>query len=247
MRARRYAFTTLVFALAATSPAAFAQQTCDGYFTASQSLGPLLTKTYTAMSPKNLETLKVLLPELETAVNALPAQEVKPEVCGGNHINAYTAYQNAQLNFQRARGVDIGFPANFPIVKQPELNHSGIAYTTGWIKYELKDFTGALAAFEKGLLMFPHNPELQTEKLATLTELKRYADVVAYTEAVIANSYTLSDETRAKVWQARAVGFIGMKDNKAADEALTVSIRYYNTEDARTLQSSVRAALGTLN
>lgn len=247
MRARHYAFTTHVFAAAVAAPTSIAQQTCDGYFTASQALGPVLTKAYTAMSPKNLETLKTLLPELEKALNALPAQEVKPEVCGGNHINAYTAYQNAQLNFQRARGVDIGFPANLPIVKQPDLNHSGVAYATGWIRYELKDYTGALAAFEKGLLMFPHNTELQTEKLATLTELKRYADVIAYSETVIADSYTLSDETRAKVWQARAVGLIGMKDNKAADEALTVAIRYYNTEEARTLQSSVRAALGTSN
>ncbi|HPN04517.1 MAG TPA: hypothetical protein PK050_01825 [Hyphomonadaceae bacterium] len=247
MRARHYAFTTLVFAVAVTAPAAFAQQTCDAYFTKSQALEPLLNKAYAAMSPKNLETLKVLLPELESALNALPAQEVKSEVCGGNHINAYTAHQNAELNFQRARGVDIGFASNLPIVKQPELNQAGTAYVTGWIKYELKDFTGALAAFEKGLAMFPHNPDLQTEKLATLLELKRYADVVAYSDKVISESYILNDEQRAKIWQARAVGFVGTSDNKAADEALTVSIRYSNIEATRTLQSQVRAALGTPN
>lgn len=229
MRARHYAFTTLVLATAAAAPAAFAQQSCDGYFTTSQSLGPVLTKAYTAMSPKNLEVLKTLLPELESALNALPAQEVKAEVCGGNHINAYTMHQNAELNFQRARGADIGFPANLPIVKQPDLNQSGIAYTTGWIKYELRDFAGALAAFEKGLAMFPHNPELQSEKLATLVELKRFADAVAYSDKVISESFTLSDQNRAKVWQARAVGLIGTNDNKGADEALTVSLRYYDT------------------
>ena len=95
--------------------------------------------------------------------------------------------------------------------------------------------------------MFPHNPDLQTEKLATLLELKRYADVVAYSDKVISESYILNDEQRAKIWQARAVGFVGTSDNKAADEALTVSIRYSNIEATRTLQSQVRAALGTPN
>jgi tetratricopeptide (TPR) repeat protein len=247
MRARNYAFTALVFAAVVAAPTALAQQTCDAYFTKSQALEPLLTKAYAAMSPKNLETLKALLPELESALNSLPAQEVKPEVCGGNHINAYTTHQNAELNFQRARGVDIGFASNLPIVKQPDLNHAGAAYVTGWIKYELKDFTGALAAFEKGLAMFPHNPELQTEKLATLSELKRFADVVAYSDKVISESYILNDDHRAKMWQARAVGFIGMNNNKAADEALTVSIRYANIEATRNLQNQVRAALGTAN
>jgi tetratricopeptide (TPR) repeat protein len=247
MRAHHYVFTTLVFALAAAAPAAIAQETCDGYFTKSQTMGPLLTKAYTAMSPKNLETLKSLLPELETALTALPAKEIVPEVCGGNHINAYTAYQNAQLNFLRGRGVDIGFAANLPIVKQPELNHSGIAYTTGWIKYELGDFAGALVAFDKGLAMFPHSPELQNEKLATLVQLKRYADVATYSEKVLAESYTLTDENRAKVWQARAVGFMGAKDNKAADEALTVATRYADTNETRALQKQLRDSMATRN
>ncbi|RYY96514.1 MAG: hypothetical protein EON61_21300 [Alphaproteobacteria bacterium] len=247
MRARGYAFTTLVFALAAAAPTATAQETCDGYFTRSQTMGPLLTKAYTAMSPTNLETMKTLLPELEAMLNALPAKEIAPEVCGGNHINAYTPYQHAQLGFLRARNVDIGFPANLPIVKQPELNHSGVAYTTGWIKYELGDFAGALAAFDKGLAMFPHNPELQNEKLATLLQLKRYAEVTAYSEKVLADSYTLTDLNRAKVWQARAVAFMGAKDNKAADEALTVAVRYADTEETRALQKQLRDSMGTQN
>lgn len=247
MRACHYAFTSLVLALAAAAPAAIAQGSCDGYFTTSQTMGPLLTKAYAAMNPKNLETLKGLLPDLEKTLNAMPAKEIVPEVCGGNHINAYTTYQNAQLNFLRARGVDIGFPANLPIVKQPELNHAGIAYATGWIKYELGDFVNALAAFDKGLVMFPHSPELQNEKLATLMQLKRYDDVVSYSEKVIADSYALTDENRAKVWQARAVGFMGAKNNKAADEALTVALRYADTEDTRKLQKQLRDSMATPN
>ncbi len=246
MRARHYAISTLVFALAAAAPIASAQ-TCDAYFTKSQSLGPLLTKAYAAMSPANIETMKTLLPELESALNALPAQEVKAEVCGGNHINAYTVYQNAELNFQRARGVDIGFPKDFPIVKQPELNQSSIAYATGWMRYELGDFSSALAAFEKGLVMFPHNAELQNEKLATLTQLKRYSDIIAYSEKILADSHAMSDENRAKVWQARAVGFMGTNDNKLADESLNVSLRYLDNADTRALQKRVREALGTPN
>jgi len=247
MRAYGYAFTTLVFALALAAPSASAQETCDGYFTKSQTMQALLTKAYAAMNPANVETMKKLLPELESTLNTLPAKEVAPEVCGGNHINAYTAHQNAQLGFLRARNVDIDFPANLPIVKQPELNHSGIAYATGWMKYELADFAGALAAFDKGLAMFPHNPELQNEKLATLLQLKRYADAVAYSEKVLAESYTLTDENRAKIWKARAVGFMGAQDNKAADEALTVTSRYADTEETRALQKQVRASMGTQN
>ncbi|RYG32272.1 MAG: hypothetical protein EON93_11540 [Burkholderiales bacterium] len=247
MRARGYAFTTLVFALAAAAPSAIAQETCDGYFTRSQTMGPLLTKAYAAMSPANLETLKQLLPELDSALTTLPAKEVAPEVCGGNHINAYTPHQHAQLSFLRARNVDIGFPTNLPIVKQPELNHSGIAYATGWIKYELGDFAGALAAFDKGLAMFPHNADLQNEKLATLVQLKRYADVSAYSEKVLADSYTLTDENRAKVWQARAVGMMGAKDNKGADEALTVAMRYADREETRALQKQLRDSMSTPN
>jgi len=67
MRARNYAFTALVFAAVVAAPTALAQQTCDTYFTKSQALEPLLTKAYAAMSPKKLETLKALLPELESA------------------------------------------------------------------------------------------------------------------------------------------------------------------------------------
>lgn len=247
MRARLYAFTTLVFALAAAAPTALAQDSCDAHFTRSQAMGPLLTQAYAAMNPKNLETLKTLLPELEKTLSALPAKEIVAEACNGNHINAYTTYQQAQLNFLRDRGVDIGFPANFPIVKQPELNQAGAAYTTGWIKYELGDFAGALAAFDKGLVMFPHNPELQNEKLATLMQLKRFADVISYSEKVISASYLLSDENRGKIWQARAVAFMGMKDYKAADEALTVASRYANTEETRNLQKQVRDAMKTQN
>ena len=43
--------------------------------------------------------------------------EVKAEVCNGNHINAYTVHQYLELSMLRAKDVNIGFPADLPIVQ----------------------------------------------------------------------------------------------------------------------------------
>ncbi|MEQ1609484.1 MAG: hypothetical protein ABL956_11040 [Hyphomonadaceae bacterium] len=102
-------------AIACVAPAT-AQDTCNGHFTRSQGLGALVGDAYAAMKSKDPEEMSRLLPLLEAAF-ALSASEVKPEICDGNHINAYTRYQNSELNFLRLRSVDIEFPANLPILK----------------------------------------------------------------------------------------------------------------------------------
>lgn len=98
VRARCYVFAYLVMAIACVAPAT-AQDTCNGHFTRSQGLGALVGDAYAAMSSKDPEEMKRLLPLLEAAFATLSASEVKPEICDGNHINAYTRYQNSELNF----------------------------------------------------------------------------------------------------------------------------------------------------
>jgi tetratricopeptide (TPR) repeat protein len=240
MRIRHYAFAILITTGCAAP--AFAQ-TCDAYFTKSQSMKDVITGAYAAMGDGNLEAQKKALPSLEAALNTLPAVEIKPEVCNGTHINAYTAYQSAELGFLRGRGVDIGFPANLPIVKQPELNHRALAYAVGWIKYELSDFAGALTAFEKGLAMYPHDPDLQNEYLATLLQLNRNADVISYSERVLANGFDLSDGNRAKIYKARGVAQFAVKDLKSADDSMTVALRYQYEDDTSAIQKQIQAAM----
>lgn len=53
--------------------------------------------------------------------------------------------------------------------------------------------------------MFPHDPDLQNEYLATLLQLNRPAHVVSDTERVLANGFNMSDASRAKVYKARGV------------------------------------------
>lgn len=242
VRLRRYAFPGLGMAIAFVAPAA-AQDSCNGYFTRSQSLGTLVGDAYAAMSDKDMEAMKRLLPSLEAAFAPISATEVKPEVCDDNHINAYTSYQNSELNFLRSRSVDIGFPVNLPIVKQPDLNQRPLAYAVGWIKYELSDFAGALTAFEKGLAMFPHDAELQNEYLATLLQLKRYSDIIAYTDQVLATAHDSNDETRAKIYNVRGIGLFWTNQLKAADESLGVSLKYFMNDDVTALQKQVQAAM----
>jgi len=97
MRSRCYAFAILVMAGCAAS--AFAQQTCDAYFAKSLSIKDLISDAYAAMEDGNLNAQKKVLPSLEPMLNTLPAAEVKPEVCNGAHINAYTTYRSAELGF----------------------------------------------------------------------------------------------------------------------------------------------------
>lgn len=225
---------------------AFAQ-TCDARFTKSQSMKDAVSEAFTAIRDRNQEAQKKILPSIEAVFNTLAATEVKAEVCNGNHINAYTIYQAAELGFLRARGVDIGFPADLPIVKQPELNHRLLAYAVGWIKYELSDFTGAFAAFDKGLAMFPHDSDLQNEYLATLVKLKRDADILTYTDRWLANGFDLNDENRAKFYKARGIAQINLNDLKAADDSMTVSLRYQYDEETNTLQKQIQAAMPKAN
>lgn len=245
MRALRYVSAVLIATLSCATPAL--AQTCDAYFTKSQSMKDVIDEAYKAMNDRNIEAQKKVLPSLEAVFNTLPATEVKAELCNGNHINAYTIYQAAELGFLRARGIDIGFPADLPIVKQPELNHRLLAYAVGWIKYELNDFTGALASFEKGLAMFPHDSDLQNEYLATLMQVERYADIVTYTDRWLTNGFDLTDANRAKYYKARGLAQFNINDLKAANDSMTVALRYQYDEETVDLQKKVQDAMPKAN
>lgn len=231
----------LALGLAWLAPTASAQ-TCDAYFTKSLSLGGIVSDAYDAMNAKDAASYSKLLPALERELNALPATEVKAEACGGNHVNAYTVQQYTELSTLKARGLDTGFPANLPIVKQPDLNQGALAYAVGWLKYEQGNFDGALAAYSKGLAMFPHDANLQNEYLATLIQAQRYKDVIAYADKVLASTFVLEDSAIAKVYHARGVGLWGIDDLDGADEAFTVSLRYNSTDDVVDAQKQVRDA-----
>jgi tetratricopeptide (TPR) repeat protein len=215
---------------------------CDAYFTQSQALAPNLTKTYQAMAAGDKAGQAAVLPALQAQLTALLPYEIRPEVCNGNHINAYTDYQFFQLSVLRAKGVDTGLPANLPVVKQPNLNHSALAYSVGWIKYEQADFEGALAAFGKGLAMYPHDHALQSEYLATLMQLQRFDQLVAFTDNVLINTYDLKDEDRSKFYAARGIGLLFKGDMAGADDSLTVALRYQWSEEVAKMQTEIRAA-----
>jgi tetratricopeptide (TPR) repeat protein len=239
MRASHYALTTVALVLPWLSPAA-AAQTCDAYFTRSQSLSALVTEAYASMKPLNPTAMANVLPKIEAELNKLSSAEIKAEVCSGNHINAYTDHQYAELSALRAHGADTGFPAKLPLVKQPDLNQASLAYAVGWIKYEQGNFDGALAAYSKGLGMFPHNAELQNEYLASLMQLKRYDDLLEYSDKVITESFLVKDATLGKIYAARGVAQAAKEDFKSAEESFRVSLLYDNTEDTRSLQEQVK-------
>lgn len=220
---------------------AMAADSCDSYFTRSQALGPLLTPALTAMTSKDAAAQKAALPGLEAQLNALPATEIKAETCK-DHINAYTSYQYTELTLLKANGIN-RFPANLPLVKQPDLNQASLAYVVGWIKYEQKDFTGALAAYAKGLAMFPHEHNLQQEYMATLLQLGRYKDLIDYDDKVLTATTDYDDATRAKAYTSRAVAQMALGNLKEADDSFTVSLRYNYTDDVANMQKQVRTAM----
>jgi len=242
MNIRRLLAASLIAAAGYATPA-FAQDSCDAHFTRSQGMTDALTEAFAAMQTRDAARMAKVLPEMESLLNALPAAEIKPEVCNGDRINAYSRFHYARLNFLRASGADTGFPNDLLIVKQPDLNHSSLAYATGWIKYEQGDFAGALAAFEKGLAIDPHSNELQNEYLATLIQLHRYTDVVAYTDKTLMNEFDITDELRAKLYKARGVALFATDDLKSSLDALTVSLRYRYDDDTSNIEQQVKAAL----
>jgi len=233
MHAKLLALSTMALVMALHGPASHAQgsQTCDGYFDASQKMSSILQKAFDAINAKNAADQAAVLPAIESELNKLAAVEVKPEVCNGNHINAYTQHQFLELSTLRAKGVDIGFPANLPIVKQPNLNQGSLAYAVGWIKFERGDFNAALPAYEKGLAMFPHDHNLQNEYLATLIRLQRYKDTIAFSDKILANTYDFDDETRSKILFARGIAFYSDNQLDDAKEALKVAKRYNDTDE----------------
>lgn len=242
MRIITRVMTALIVAITCATPS-LAQDSCNAHFTRSQAMGPIVGQAYTAMQAKSAADYTKLLPAMEKELNALPAAEIKAEACDGNHINAYTVQQYVTLTTLKSRGVAAGFPADLPIVKQPDLNHSVLAYAVGWMKYEQSDFEGALAAFTKGLAMFPYDAGLQQEYVATLVQLKRNADVIAYADKVLADGTAMDDQGRAKIYSARAIAQYSQGDLKGAVDMLGVSLKYNNTTETQTLQKQIQDAL----
>ncbi len=208
---------------------------CEGYFDQSQTLSASLAAAFKSMAAGDKASLQVLLPTMEKQLDSLLPYEIKPEVCAGDHINAYSSYQFFELNVLRAGGVNSGFPANLPIVKQPDLNQSSLAYAVGWTRYELGDFDGALAAYGKGLAMFPHQHTLQQEYVATLFQLKRAAQALSYIDGVLGDSYDLNDEERGKIFEGRGVALLMLGQLAPAVDSLNVSQKYHYSEEVQTL------------
>jgi tetratricopeptide (TPR) repeat protein len=231
--------TLAAVALAPTAGA----QTCDTYFSTSKEMSSVMTDAFAAITARDMKAATAALPKIDVLLNALPAAEIKPEVCDGNHINAYTTRQYIELSLLRAKGVDTGLPANLPLVKQPDLNHGSLAYAVGWIKYEQGNFTGALAAFEKGLAMLPHNPELQNEYLSTLLQLSRYDALLTYTDGVLNGPHLLGDDMLGKFYLARGIAQKGKGDLQGADSSFKVSLNYAWNEGTKALQDEVKTAL----
>jgi len=217
--------------------------TCEAYFTKSQSLTAVLQTALPAMGAKNAAAQAAVLPSLMAQLNSLPNTEVKAEICGSNHINAYTTAQYTDLNVLKVRGYSTGFPANLPIVKQPELNQVTLAYSAGWIKFEQQDFAGALIVFGKGLTMFPQSHELQNEYLATLIQLGQGQPTVDFADKVLNATFDLNDTERAKAYTARGVGLVLLNRLVEANDSLTIAQRYSYSEDVATMQVRIQAAL----
>jgi tetratricopeptide (TPR) repeat protein len=203
---------------------------CDGYFTQSQTLSASLSAAFKAMSTGDKTSLQALLPTMSQQLDDLLPYEVKPEVCAGNHINAYSSFQFFELSLMRANNVNSGLPADLPIVKQPDMNQTALAYAVGWTRYELGDYEGALAAYGKGLAMFPHQHALQQEYVAALFQLKRGAQALSYVDGVLSTTYDLSDQERAKMFEARGVALLMVGALDPSIDSLQVSLKYNYTD-----------------
>ena len=213
---------------------------CEGYFQQSQALSAALGTAFKSVQARDLATLQTLLPGLSRQLDDLLPYEVKPEVCGGTHINAYSTFQFFELNVMRANGVTSGFPADLPIVKQPALNQAALAYAVGWTRFELGDFDGALAAYGKGLAMFPHHHALQQEYVATLFQLKRGTQALNYIDGVLATTYDLDDSERAKMFEGRGVALLMAGALDPAIDSLQVSLKYNYTDETAKLLSQLQ-------
>jgi tetratricopeptide (TPR) repeat protein len=223
--------TTLAALVAASTfavmfpTAAAAAGHCDDVMAASRSMQSDLTQALAAMNAKDTARMRQLLPSLERAFNVLPAVEITPENCT-THVSTYTALQYTQLTTLKARGLSTGFPASLPIVKQPDLNHLSLAYAVGWIKFELGDFAGAKTAYAKGLKMYPHDPNLQSEYMATLLQQQDAAGVVAFGQQALDGTPNYSDGERAKIYRGMGVAYALQNDKANAKEMLTIAQRY---------------------
>jgi len=212
---------------------------CDAYFTQSQTLSASLTAVFKSMSAGDKAGLQALLPTLQKQLDDILPYEIKPEVCGGDHINAYTSYQFAELNLMRSYNINSGFPANLPIVKQPDLNQAALAYAVGWTKYELGDFEGAAAAYGKGLAMYPHQHMLQQEYVATLIQLERGAQALSFIDGVLGTTYDLNDEERAKMFEGRGVALLLTGAVDPAVDSLSVAQKYHYTDEVAQLLDKI--------
>lgn len=222
------------------APALAQATTCDGYFEQSRTVTDLMTKAYAAMNAHDEKQYPVLLPQLKVQLNALPATEIKAEACK-DHINAYTLQQYEELSTLRAHNLATGFPDTLPIVKQPDLNQAGLAYAVGWMSYESKDYAGAIAAYGKGLAMFPHNHELQNEYAAALLQQGEGAETVAFADKVLSDTFDYSDVDRAKLYVARGVGLVLTGDKAGAADAFKVAQLYNYTDDVKNWQDQLAA------
>ena len=214
---------------------------CDGYFAQSRALAPVMVPAIKALQTHDSASLITQLPGLQAAFDALPPDEVKPEVCGGNHINAYTRQEYMELSVLRAHGADTGMP-NLPVVKQPELAQPSLAFLIGWTKYEQKDFDGALAALARGLVMFPQDHNLQHEYMSTLLQLKQGSQVVAFVDQALTGTYDYDDRERATLYEGRGIGLLMLHAADAADENFSLAQRYYYTDEVKGLQDALRTA-----
>ncbi len=207
---------------------------CSAYFDQSIALVPNLSLAFKGMAGDKT-TLPALLPALSKQLDGLMPYEIKPEVCGGDHINAYTTYQFSELTILRAHNVDIGLPANLPIVKQPDLTLGALAYAVGWIRFEQQDYEGALSAFGKGLAMFPHDHTLQSEYIGTLLQLKRASQAVSFIDTVLSDTTDLDDETRSKMFAGRGIGFVMQGALDPAIDSMTVALRYQYSDEVKNM------------
>ncbi|WP_443747477.1 hypothetical protein [Asticcacaulis solisilvae] len=208
---------------------------CEAYFAQSQSLTASLAAAFKGMAAGDKASLQVLLPTMQKQLDDILPYEMKAEVCDGNHINAYTSYQFFELNLARQYNAGGGFPANLPIVKQPDLNQQALAYAVGWTKYELGDFDGAAAAYGKGLAMFPHQHMLQQEYVAALFQLHQGAQALSFIDGVLGTTYDLTDEERAKMFEGRGVALLMMGALDPAIDSLGVAQKYHYTDEVAKL------------
>lgn len=240
MRLRSVALSLVVATLAA--PAALAQEDCNAPFGVSLAMADTLKEAYAAMTAKDAAAQAKVLPKLKTLMDSQPAVEIKPLLCPGKNINAFTQMHYVELSAMRAHGLDGGFPLNLPLVKQPALNQEHLPYVTGWIQYEQKDFAGALATFEKGLKIVPHNTEIQNEYLATLMQMGRHAELVVAANRFLDTTYTMSDLDRSKMYQALAIAQFSTGDKASAKVSVQAAVFYDNNDDVRALKEQIDAA-----